>query len=247
MNRSDGARLGDDAAETAANARRRLVVGAVALVVAIVAIVAWGWLVRTVVIPEPVQLFAAYLVVWIPLAIAVVVAVRRHGSGSFVHDLGLRFRWIDLLWGFGVGCLVRGVSAVIETAVWGRMSGSGVAFGVDPAWAWFTLLVAPVLIGPLIEEVFFRGLTQRAVTDRSRAASARPRTAAAIGIVATALVFALLHLLEATSPGTAVVLELSSFTVGLGCGILAALTGRIGGAIIAHAVSNGLLVLLVVS
>ncbi|QEO13678.1 CPBP family intramembrane metalloprotease [Agromyces intestinalis] len=247
MKRSDGARTADGPHAAAASSRRRLIDAAVGLVVAALAVLAWGWLVRTVIVAEPVQIVAAYLVVWVPLAIAVVVAVHAHGTRSFALDLGLRFRWIDLLWGIGVGCLVRGVAALIEFAVWGRISGSGVAFGFDPTWAWFTLLVAPVLVGPFVEEVFFRGLVQRAVTDRTRAGGAGPRTAAAIGIVTTALVFALLHVLDAPSPGTALVLGLSALTIGLGCGILAALTGRLGGAIIAHAVSNGLLVLLIVA
>lgn len=70
------------------------------------------------------------------------------------------------------------------------------------------------------------------------------RASAAIAVASSAMIFALLHLLEATTVTGAAATGLSALALGLGTGILAVTTGRLGGAIIAHMVFNAAIVLL---
>jgi membrane protease YdiL (CAAX protease family) len=217
------------------------------IIVAIVAMLAWSWLVRTVVIPAWLQAVGSYAVVWVPLGVAVVLAARsaarRGGTPLFSRPI---FRPIDLLWGFGIGLLLRGVAAGIELALLGRMSGTGLQLEIDPAMAWFILLVAPVIIGPVIEECFFRGLTLPALEQAADASGARRTTVTAIAVVVSSLLFAALHTIESPSPMTALVTGLSTFAFGLAAALLVVFTKRIGGAIVAHIVFNGMLILMLI-
>ncbi|ANJ26266.1 hypothetical protein ATC03_05565 [Agromyces aureus] len=220
---------------------------AVGILLAAACSLGWAWLTRTVVIDEWLQVLGAYLAVWVPLVLVLCIADVARGRRSFAADFGLRFRFIDLLWGVGTGLLVRGLVTVIELAWTGRTSLDGGVLALPTGFAfWFGLVLAPVLLGPLIEETFYRGLVQRAVQRRTRA---RAAVAASVAVVVSALVFGLAHLAQgaALSPTAAGVAFVSTFVFGLAAGALAAATGRIGGAIIAHVVFNGLLVLAIVT
>ncbi|WP_174774760.1 CPBP family intramembrane glutamic endopeptidase [Cryobacterium sp. HLT2-28] len=201
-----------------------------------------------------VALLVSYLAVWVPLGGAVVVvgvSVRRRlgavlgvrsGAGSFVRGLGLRFEPLDLLWGLAVGLLARVAASLIEIAGYGQMGGSPALLGtpVYDGWWLFGALLAPVLIAPFVEEVFFRGLLLRAVAGSTDA----PRPVAlGLAVVVSAAVFALLHVLDAESVTVVVVAGLSTFVFGLAAGSVAAATGRLGGAVIAHVTFNALVVL----
>jgi membrane protease YdiL (CAAX protease family) len=186
-------------------------------------------------------LLLSYLAVWVPFAALVQVTVFRHGTGSLVRDLGLRFRPIDLLWGLAVGLLARVAASLIEVAGFGRMGGGEVTFGetIHDGWWLFGSLLAPVLIAPFVEEVFFRGLVLRAVIGTvvgSRAVSL------GIAIAVSGLVFALVHVLQVTTASEAWVAGLGTLVFGLAAASVAALTGRLGGAIIAHVTFNALVV-----
>ncbi|WP_162240788.1 CPBP family intramembrane glutamic endopeptidase [Leifsonia sp. Leaf264] len=211
------------------------------VVLAVLGVLGYERLILLVPIDWRVQALSSYLVVWIPLVAVALIALRLRGSGSLVHDLGLRFTWLDLLWGAGVGLLLRLVATLVEIAVYGS-SLAGVSIGTDAApepWFIFAAVIAPVLISPVIEEAYFRGFTQRAVERASRS-----RWTA---IIVTALVFAALHLVEANSLRSAIVLGVSTLLFGAAAGALASYTGRIGGAIVAHIVFNGTLVALLYS
>jgi len=186
----------------------------------------------------------SYAVVWVPFLAAVIVACFVRGTRSLARDIGLRITLLDVFLGVGAGLLARAVAGIIEIAATGRMVGLGVTFGetVYDGWWLFGTILAPVILAPYIEELFFRGLLQRAVL---RATSVRmsPRSATALSIVVSAALFALLHLTQAANPTGALVLGLSAFVFGLAAALIAGLTGRIGGAIVAHVVFNGTLVL----
>lgn len=234
--------------ESVTRAQHRVSLVATGIIVAVVAMLAWSWLVRTVIVPGWLQAVGSYLVVWVPLGVAVIVAARvsRRSGGAPLFARPL-FRPIDLLWGVGVGLVMRGVSAGIEIVALGRMSGTGVQLEIDPAMAWFILLVAPVIVGPVIEELFFRGLTLPALRDATDASGAKPTTSLVISVLASSLLFAALHTLESPSPTLALVTGLSTFAFGLAAALIVVFTGRIGGAIVAHVVYNGMLILLLVS
>ena len=186
----------------------------------------------------------SYAVVWVPLLGACLVACFVTGTRSLRADYGLRFTALDVLFGLGAGLLLRAFASIVEITFYGRMSGLGVQFGdvVYDGWWVFGTLLAPVLLAPFIEELFFRGLLQgtaRRLSERVMPAG----LAMFVSIIASAILFTVLHLTESTNVTAAAVLGISTFALGLTTALIAALTGRIGGSIIAHMTFNGSLVL----
>ena len=186
----------------------------------------------------------SYLAVWVPLLGAVLFACFSHGTRSLVRDFGLRVRPIDLLWGLSIGLLARVVASLIELAVYGHVGSGAAVLGetVHDGWFLFAAVLAPVLLGPFVEELFFRGLLLRAVTATTTARGLSPRSAMGMAIGASALVFALVHLTGVHSANGMLVIGLSTLVFGLGAATVAALTGRLGGALIAHITFNALVV-----
>jgi membrane protease YdiL (CAAX protease family) len=168
-----------------------------------------------------------HLAVWLPLLGAVVLVSRSRSS-----DLGLGVRAIDLLWGIGLGLLLRVATTLLELAVYGRAAPA--AATLDDGWWLFSALLAPVLIAPVVEELFFRGALLRTVQRLAGSAAA---------VAVSAIAFAALHMLTATSPAQLLVVGPSTLAFGIAAAVLAVTTGRVGGAIIAHVVFNALVVL----
>lgn len=190
----------------------------------------------------------SYAVVWVPLLGACLVGCFITGSRSLGTDYGLRVTALDVLIGLGAGLLLRAFASVIEIAFYGRMSGLGVQFGdiVYDGWWVFGTLLAPILLAPFIEELFFRGLLQR--TTRRVSERVMPaRLSVIVSIFASATLFTVLHLMESTNATAAAVIGISTLALGLTSALIAALTGRIGGSIIAHMAFNGSLVLAVLT
>lgn len=186
----------------------------------------------------------SYAVVWLPLIGACVYASLIAGSRSPIRDFAIRFTWVDALFGLGLGLIARAFASILEIAAYGRMSGLGVTFGetVYDGWWVFGTVIAPVLVAPVVEEVFFRGMLQRSF--RSALENRWPgRMAVVLSVLASAGLFALLHLTETANPTAATVLGLSTLFLGLSTATLAAFTGRIGGSVVAHVTFNGSLIL----
>jgi len=200
-------------------------------------------------------LLVSALPVWIGLLGTTFWASRRHGTGNLVRDLALRFRPIDLAIGLGAGLglrLVIGIWTVAYSAMTGQrptgnldaVLGDGLGTGV-----WLVINVAVIaVIGPVIEEIFFRGLGLRsALASAWRRAGLpafeNPQRRIRYSIAATSLIFALLHLSEVNDLTSAVVLLPGLFLAGWVLGRLTIWSGRLGPAIVTHVVFNGVAVL----
>lgn len=194
------------------------------------------------------------LPVWIGLLGTAVWACRRHGTGSLIRDLALKFRPVDLAIGLGVGLGLRfaiGAWAVLYSSITGDQPTSNLesvlADGLGTG-LWLVInMVAIAVIGPVIEEVFFRGVGLRSAlasllrrSDNRRLADPRRRARVAIGV--TALIFALLHISEITDLTSAVVLLPGLFLAGWVLARLTIWSGRLGPAIVTHVVFNGVAV-----
>ncbi len=168
---------------------------------------------------------------WVGL-LGVPLVVTRFKGGGLVHDLGVRVQWSDLWRGGSVGAALQ--LLVIPLVYWpllelldktpSDLEGPAREL-TDRAEGplGVVLLVAIVGIGaPVIEEIFYRGLFQRALLKRGLP------PAAAIGINAT--IFALSH---------GQLLQLPALLLfGLAAGVLAHRSGRLGPAITAHVAFN---------
>ncbi len=203
--------------------------GLAAMLLLTAALIAWrAWILD----PRVVTLLA-YLAVWIPLSAAVVVACLRHGSGSLIRDFGLRFRPIDLLWGVAIGLLARVLASLLEIISYGSTVPPPIRFAADyDAWWVFAVILAPVVIGPLVEEVFFRGLLLRAVLAQCRSS--------VLAVVVSGVVFAVAHAVQLPPGAGMLIAGVSTLVLGLAAGSVAVFTGRIGAAVVAHVTFNAL-------
>jgi membrane protease YdiL (CAAX protease family) len=173
---------------------------------------------------------------WVGLVGAPLYAARRKGSGRLSVDFGLRFRPIDPVIGLVAGLasqfLIVPLVAVILGPLLGDPDVSEAARDLvegASGWVLVFLVLAVAVITPVVEELFFRGLLLRAVQRRWS-------TVWAVG--ASSVVFGLVHLNQPDLG--ALVLAMASLSVfAVLLALLTVRTGRLGPAIIAHAVFNG--------
>ncbi len=186
--------------------------------------------------PSLASLVTTLVASWTGLVGAAVLTSRFKGIGTLREDFGLRFEPGDLLLGLAAG-VVSQLALVPLVYLPLKLSNPdldlseeartivGVARG--PGLAVLALFL--VVGAPIVEELFFRGLLQRALARRFG-----PRWAVAV----SAVVFALIHFQPLLFPG------LAAFGVVLG--LLAHRSGRLGPGIVAHAAFNAVTVVLLV-
>ncbi|CAN5836286.1 hypothetical protein BH24ACT5_BH24ACT5_15010 [soil metagenome] len=167
-------------------------------------------------------------------------ASRRWGTGHLLADLGIRFRWWDLLWGptvwFGSLMAAGAVALLIERFDVPTRS------NIDSDGVWtrdrtlvVSLVVAAVLIAPIVEEVVFRGLVLRGLLSVM---------GAPLAVVIQGVLFGAAHIAPSAgwdNLGLVVILSV----VGCGFGLGAYLTRRTGPSMIAHAIYNGVVIAVV--
>lgn len=174
---------------------------------------------------------------------AAAVVARWKGRGALGLDFGrLRPRRGDWPWlGVGVGIqlavivafvpigLLRGEDEPIQELVVAIRDGSGIAR--------LLVLLAVFTIGPVAEEVVFRGVLLRSLQRRFTAGWA---------VTVSAVAFALVHVLPALISGEwALLLGLTSWAaVGIVCGVRAVRTGALAQPILVHVGFNLLTVVL---
>jgi len=191
--------------------------------------------------PVPLVVTAADLLgLWSALVGAVVVFSRTRGTGRVVADFGLaRIRWWDLPAGAAVGlaCQYGLIPAIyypleaLDRHLSTQLSGPARSYtgSVHSLVGLSVLMVLLALGGPLVEELFFRGLLMRSLAARIGAPWA---------ILVSAVLFALAHFEAPQFVG------LAAFGVVLG--VLAWATGRLTISFGAHAAFNAAAVLAVV-
>ena len=167
---------------------------------------------------------------------------RRWGTRSLADDIGLRFRWSDLGWGpliwiAAVMCQIVVAAVVLVTGVPTSSNTEGIAeIDADRAYV-VALLITAVVAAPFVEEMVFRGVVMRGFLSR-------------MGVVLTialqAVLFGLAHVDPVRGVGNVgLVIILSG--VGVALGVAAYLLRRIGPAIVAHALFNGVVLAIVLT
>lgn len=163
---------------------------------------------------------------WVGLAGAPILAARRKGT-SLAVDFGFRFERNDIPIGLAIGVALQLVLVPLVYLPL-RLLGGDTEEVSEPARTFIDSAVGPLgvvllllvvgLGAPVVEELFYRGLTQRALLNRM----GRPVWA----VVIAALFFALAHLQSLQFPALV--------AVGIVFGVLAQRSGRLGPAIFAH-------------
>lgn len=201
------------------------------------------------------------------ILLALAIVCSRFGSGSWVTDFGLRFRWFDVFIGLGSGIgihLVAGMLTGVVEALMGEPTKSNIAPpSPELGWVIVNTIFAVAVVAPICEELLFRGLLLRGFRNtilRGRGAgairngatstpsTARRRTAAVVSVATSAILFAIVHLYEGWgSPVTMVSLGLTILVLGTVNGVYAATTKRLGPGIWTHMWFNGMTVALILA
>ena len=177
--------------------------------------------------PTLAQQFLINIPLWASLGLVPIWATIRKGNGP-VQDLGFRFQPVDALIGLVAGTALQ--LGVVDGAYWvlrGVYSRDEVEeparklAGAAHGSGWAILLVMVLVMAPVIEELFYRGLVMRSL-DRHM-----PRWAS---VLLTALLFAVMHFQS--------VQLLGLLLFGIACGALVQWTGRLGTSIATHLVFN---------
>lgn len=165
------------------------------------------------------------------------VVARWKGLGAFT-DWRLGFKLVDVPLGVGVAVIAAATAGVASAAVSALVGledsteAGNTQILTDAqgtAWIWF-MVYAAVVLAPVAEELFFRGLALRAFEKRG---------GPVVAVIGSTLVFTLLHYNGASAAATAV---LFAAIAGVGT-VLAIATiriGRIWPAVFAHMLFNGL-------
>jgi membrane protease YdiL (CAAX protease family) len=166
---------------------------------------------------------------------------QRWGQQRFA-SMGWTFRWSDLGW----GPLVYISTIVIQAAIVMLVFLTRIPFssnlesardiGADRSYVVATVIAA-VVAAPLVEELVFRGIVLRGFLSRIGPAPA---------VLAQGLLFGVAHVDPVRGVGN-VGLAIVLSTVGIVFGTVAYLLRRLGPTIVAHAIFNGVAMLVVLS
>ena len=186
-------------------------------------------------IPSVGSVIAFYAVIFGGLWWTCRIVSRRYGSGSLKSDFGLQWRPSDI----GRALLGYVVAAYAGRALMSAWAGhtdrldrmmSGLGHLSDPAFAVFA--VSAVVAAPLVEELTFRGMLQRALVSRLGAAKA---------VVAQGLVFGAYHLTIQLGWDN-LPYSLGLVTFGIVAGWMAHRTARLGPGMTMHVLANMIIV-----
>lgn len=166
------------------------------------------------------------------------LAVSRWKGRGPVADYGASFRWVDLILGpvSAIAMLfIAGITSVLVATAIGledvaEASNTQIISDVGPGWARWFLVFSVVVGAPLSEEMYFRGLTLRAIQKRWSIIPA---------VVGSTILFAGPHFQDGSWRATIVLLT-SIGSIGACLGGVAALTRRVGPGIVAHASFNAI-------
>jgi uncharacterized protein len=169
-------------------------------------------------------------------------ASRRWGRGRFREDIGLRIRWSDAGWGpltwiAAVTAQVAVAALVIGLGIPTSNNTDGIdEVGADRSYV-ISLLVLAVVAAPIVEEIVFRGVVLRGFL------SVMPAIAA-VGL--QGVLFGLAHVDPVRGWGN-IGLALILSAVGVVLGISAYLLRRIAAPMIAHAILNAVVMVVVLT
>jgi hypothetical protein len=189
---------------------------------------------------DPWFLLASQLALWVGFVGSVMVASRMNGTGRLSADFGLSWPRVKDLWLGAAGAAVGRILPLF-VLICIVLAGSGFntpnsaaphLLGATPSGTvgWVVVISLAVIGAPLVEELFFRGLLQGAFTRRVGAVPA---------LFITAIIFSFAHVLN-EGPLAPVAL----FPMALVLGYLRYRTGRLAAGMVAHALFNASLFLL---
>jgi membrane protease YdiL (CAAX protease family) len=197
---------------------------------------------------EPPEWYVAASLVglWAGFVAGPLLASRLRGTGRFLVDLGLRFRWIDLTGvfiGAGGQLLVVTLYAPFIKHIKNFTAPTTKLTGASHGGGFLVVALLTVLGAPFFEELVFRGLLFRGLARLCTSAASGPFARRTVGVtvavVVDGLLFGLAHGEWVQLAGLAAFGMLLAF--------VSYRTGRLGMNIVAHGTFNLVAVLVVVA
>lgn len=203
-------------------------------------------------------------VIWIG---AMFYATYARGLKSFAKDFWLRFNWRrDILIGIVLAAVLRatemGVFALLEAAGVDLTGSENTTRIVDQTGIWYFVIAIMLagIIGPICEELFFRGMVLQAfLRNFSRGEGKDPKTATgivkaylavrsflfkhryAMAAILSGLIFGLMHVQTGDGTGNWLPIWLAAIEtgiIGIIFGFIVVKTKRLGIVIVAHCAFN---------
>ncbi|QWS34937.1 CPBP family glutamic-type intramembrane protease [Curtobacterium aetherium] len=220
----------------AGSARRDAVVLAGAVVLAVVGTLAVAAFPVDTGTPAMLMVARRFLPVWVPYVLAACWVLRRARPRPTLGSLRVGGR--EVVAAVGIVMVCRTLESVLARALPGPWSSAGtppLVLTAEQTVAVVVGFVGLLLVSPVLSAVVFQGLLQRRLARLLPA----PRWFAAV--LAPALLYALLQIVVrrtvvAPTPSDLVLSGVVYTTFGVLCGSLVALTGRVGGAVLAYLV-----------
>lgn len=186
--------------------------------------------------PAWLTVMSSVVVLFAGLVLICRMMVDRHTSLDLRTALGIRIRTIDIGWGAlaWLGVVVSnliwlGIFAVTDIPFESNLSTDGEASSTNwPAVAAFAF--AAVVVAPIVEELFFRGLLLR---------SLKSKLPVPVAIAVQAIIFGLYHLGPGVGVGAVGLVIVLTFA-GAIFGVVAHRTRRLGPSMVAHFILNSL-------
>ena len=169
-------------------------------------------------------------------------ASERWGSGDRFRDVGATPRWSDLAWGPLVWLATIVVQVFVGAIVLAfdvPLSNNTDDIGRLAADRTYTvaIVIAAVVAAPLVEELVFRGLVMRSLLSK---------LPAVIAVGFQGILFGVAHVDPVRGTGN-IGLAIILSGVGISLGSAAYLLRRIGPTVVAHAIFNGVVMILLLS
>jgi len=163
------------------------------------------------------------------------LASSLRGTGSVVRDLGLRFRWIDLI-GVPIGIGGQVLVALVYVPIASHVHNFSQRFdapsqrltGGSHGAAYAVIVVCTVIGAPFFEELFFRGVLLRSLARLF--GNVGGWVGPALAVVVSGVLFGLAHAESLQLLGLAL--------FGVILGLVSWRTGRLGMNMVAHATFN---------
>ncbi len=169
-------------------------------------------------------------------------ASRRWATGRLGPDIGLDPRWADLGWGpvvwlGALGAQLAAASIVIALGLPIASNTDAISdVDIDRTYV-VSIVITAVIAAPVVEEMVFRGVVMRGLRSRLHIVAV---------VILQGILFGAAHVDPVRGAGNVgLVIVLSS--VGIAFGVATALLRRLGPAIVAHALFNGVVLLVVLT
>lgn len=169
-------------------------------------------------------------------------ATSRWGSGDHRDDVGFSPRWSDLGWGpliWFATIMVQVAATAIVLTLDVPISNNTDDIGELTADRTYTvaIVITAVVAAPLVEELVFRGLVLRSMLSVA---------AAPIAVVVQGVLFGVAHVDPVRGIGN-IGLAIVLSAVGVSFGVAAYLLRRIGPTMVAHAIFNGIVMIILLT